>query len=146
MEFATNILNLVNSQKSVQLVDIYDDTYDTLMDLRTDEAELAIVTSNNVPHVKDILKKVEMQNYFFSVLVGNEEAPVPKPDPMPINKALEMFDYKGDRKDVVYIGDALNDVKAAHAAHVDAILIDRDDEYPDSDDYIRIKSLKELLN
>ena len=143
--FGENILRLVNSQKSVDLVDIYDDTYDTIADLRMDEAILGVVTSNNVPHVKDILRKFGMEKLFFSVFVGNFEAPVPKPDPMPINKALEMLKYQGDRSDVVYVGDSLNDVKAAHAAHVDAILLDRDNEYPDSDEYVRIKSLKDLL-
>lgn len=145
-KFAENILSLVNSQKSVDLVDIYDDTYDTICDLRMDEATLGIVTSNNARHVNDILRKFGMEKIFFEVIVGNGEAPIPKPDPMPINKAIEMLHYEGDRKDIVYVGDSLNDIKAAKAAHVEAILLDRDDEYKDSEDYIRIRSLKELLD
>lgn len=144
--FAAEILRLVNSDKSVELTDIFPDTYDTLLDLKMSEANLAIVTSNNVKHVKDILKKFDMLDMFFDVLVGNEEAPVPKPDPMPINKAIEKFNYKGDKRDIVYVGDSLNDVIAAHAAGVDAVLVDRDNEYPDSLDYFKIKSLTELLN
>lgn len=143
--FAKNILDLVNSQRSIDLTEIYDDTYDTLIDLRSDEAVLGIVTSNNVKHVKDILRKFSMESYFFTVLVGNNEAPVPKPDPMPINAAMKMLDYKGDKSDIVYVGDALNDVKAAHAAGIDAILLDREHIYPDSDDYIKIHTLSELL-
>ena len=143
--FAAEILRLVNSDKSVELTDIFPDTYDTLLDLKMSEANLAIVTSNNVKHVKDILKKFDMLDMFFDVLIGNEEAPVPKPDPMPINKAIEKFKYKGDKSDIVYVGDSMNDVIAAHAAGVDAVLLDRDNEYPDSPDYFKIKSLKELL-
>ena len=143
--FAERILALGNSQKSVDLCDIYDDTYDTIADLRMAEATLGIVTSNNAPHVRDILRKFGLENLFFEVIVGNGEAPVPKPNPMPLNKALEMLGYGGDRSDVVYVGDSLNDVKAALAAHITPILLDRDDEYPDSGDYIKIKSLRELL-
>ena len=143
--FADNIVKLVNSDKSCELTYIYYDTYNTVIDLKTDEAILGIVTSNNVKHVKDILKKYNMEDIFFDVLVGNEEAPTPKPDPMPILVALKMLNYKGDLKDVVYVGDALNDIKAAKAAHIESILLDRDNHYPDSDEYIKIHSLNELL-
>ena len=143
--FVHYIEKYVNSQESVNLTDIYDDTYDTVIDLRMDEADLGIVTSNNIPHVRDILKKFDMQKDFFKVLVGNREAPIPKPDPGPILKALEMIEYKGDKKDVCYIGDSLNDCIAAVKAGVVPILLDRDDEYKDVP-YQRIKSLKELLD
>lgn len=143
--FMKDIDKYVNSQKSVDLIEIYDDTYDTIIDLRMDEADLGIVTSNNVPHVRDVLKKFDMQKDFFSVLVGNQEAPTPKPSPEPILKALEMINYQGDKKDVCYVGDSLNDCLAAINAGITPILLDRDDEYSSSP-YIRIKSLKELLD
>ena len=56
-----------------------------------------------------------------------------------------MLKYEGDKKDVAYVGDAMNDVLAAKAAGVVPILLDRNDEFKDSPEYIRIKSLKELL-
>ena len=143
--FMKDIDKYVNSQKSVDLIEIYDDTYDPIIDLRMDEADLGIVTSNNVLHVRDVLRKFDMQKDFFTVLVGNREAPTPKPSPEPILKALEMINYKGDKKDVCYVGDSLNDCLAAINAGITPILLDRDDEYLSSP-YIRIKSLKELLD
>lgn len=143
--FMKDIDKYVNSQKSVDLIEIYDDTYDTIIDLRMDEADLGIVTSNNVLHVRDVLRKFDMQKDFFSVLVGNREAPTPKPSPEPILKALEMINYNGDKKDVCYVGDSLNDCLAAINAGITPILLDREDEYLSSP-YIRIKSLKELLD
>ena len=143
--FINYIEEYVNSKESINLTGIYNDTYDTIIDLRMDEADLGIVTSNNVPHVRDILKKFDMQKDFFKVLVGNREAPTPKPDPGPILKALEMIGYKGDKKDVCYVGDSLNDCIAAVNAGVVPILLDRDDEYKDVP-YKRIRSLKELLD
>ena len=143
--FMAQIEKYLNTTKeSIDLTDIYDDTYDTIIDLRMDEADLGIVTSNNVPHVRDILRKFDMQKDFFTVLVGNREAPNPKPSPEPILKALEMINYKGDKKDVCYVGDSLNDCIAAVNAGVVPILLDRDDEYKDAP-YLRIHSLNELL-
>ena len=143
--FMEQIEKYLNTTKeSIDLTDIYDDTYDTIIDLRMDEADLGIVTSNNVPHVRDILRKFDMQKDFFTVLVGNREAPNPKPSPEPILKALEMINYKGDKKDVCYVGDSLNDCLSAVNAGVVPILLDRDDEYKDAP-YIRIHSLNELL-
>ena len=143
--FMEDIEKYVNSQESVNLTGIYDDTYDTIIDLRMDEADLGIVTSNNVPHVRDILKKYDMQKDFFAVLVGNREAPNPKPSPEPILKALEMIGYKGDKKDVCYVGDSINDCISAVNAGIVPILLDRDGEYKDVP-YQTIKSLKELLD
>ena len=143
--FMEDIEKYVNSQESVNLTGIYDDTYDTIIDLRMLEADLGIVTSNNVPHVRDVLKKFDMQKDFFSVLVGNREAPNPKPSPEPILKALEMIGYKGDKKDVCYVGDSLNDCLSAVNAGIVPILLDRDGEYPNAP-YQTIKSLQELLD
>ena len=143
--FMEDIEKYVRSEESTRLTDIYDDTYDTIIDLRMEEADLGIVTSNNVPHVRDVLRKFDMQKDFFIVLVGNQEAPNPKPSPEPILKALEMINYKGDKKDVCYVGDSLNDCLSAINAGVVPILLDREDEYKDAP-YQRIKSLKELLD
>ena len=143
--FMAQIEKYLNTTKeSIDLTDIYDDTYDTIIDLRMDEADLGIVTSNNVPHVRDILRKFDMQKDFFTVLVGNREAPNPKPSPEPILKALEMINYKGNKKDVCYVGDSLNDCLSAVNAGVVPILLDRNDEYKDAP-YLRIHSLNELL-
>lgn len=144
VSFMKDIDKYVNSKESVDLIDIYYDTYDTIIDLRMDEATLGIVTSNNVPHVRDVLKKFDMQHDFFSVLVGNQEEKEPKPSPLPILKALELLGYQGDKNDVCYVGDSLNDCIAASNANVVPILLDRDNEYQNSP-YIRISSLQDLL-
>ena len=142
--FMKDIDKYVNSKESVNLTDIFNDTYDTIIDLRMQEADLGIVTSNNIPHVRDVLRKFDMQKDFFTVLVGNQEAPNPKPSPEPILKALEMINYHGDKKDVCYVGDSINDCLAAVNAGVTPILLDRENEYQNSP-YLVIKSLSELL-
>ena len=145
VSFMNDIGKYVNSQESVNLTEIYPDTYDTILDLKMVEADVGIVTSNNAPHVRDVLKKFDMQTGFFDVIVGNQEAPTPKPDSEPILKALEMINYKGDKKDVCYVGDSINDCISAVNAGIVPILLDRDGEYKDVP-YQTIKSLKELLD
>ena len=145
ISFMNDIEKYVNSQESVNLTEIYPDTYDTILDLKMVEADVGIVTSNNAPHVRDVLKKFDMQTGFFDVIVGNQEAPTPKPDPEPILKALEMSKYQGDKQDVCYVGDSINDCLAAVNAGIVPILLDRLDEYQDAP-YLRIKSLKDLLD
>ena len=142
--FMEQIERYVNSKESVNLTNIFDDTYDAIIDLRMLEADLGIVTSNNVPHVRDVLRKFDMQQDFFNVLVGNREAPNPKPSPEPILKALEMINYQGDKKDVCYVGDSINDCLSAKEAGIVPILLDRNNEYTNSP-YLTIKSLGELL-
>ena len=144
-EFMDYVEHYVNSQESVNLTEIYPDTYDTILDLKMAEADVGIVTSNNASHVRDVLKKFDMQTGFFDVIVGNREAPTPKPKPEPILKALELIKYHGDKKKVCYVGDSINDCLAAINAGIVPILLDRLDEYKESP-YLRIKSLKELLD
>ena len=144
-KFFKDITDYVNSKEATELTDLYPETYDTVIDLRMAEADLAVVTSNTASHVRDVLKKFEMQKDFFSVIVGNQETNKVKPDPEPIFKALEMMNYHGDLKDVCYVGDALNDCLAAVNAGVVPVLVDRHDEYRDTS-YLRIKSLAELLS
>ena len=143
--FMEDIEKYVNSQESVNLTDIYEDTYDTIIDLRMDEADLVIVTANNVTNVRDVLRKFDMQKDFFSVLVGNREAPNPKPSPEPILKALEMINYHGDKREVCYVGDSLNDCLSAVNAGIVPILLDRNHEYPNAP-YLTIHSLRDLLD
>ena len=145
ISFMNDIEKYVNSQESVNLTEIYPDTYDTILDLKMVEADVGIVTSNNAPHVRGVLKKFDMQTGFFDVIVGNQEAPTPKPDPEPILKALKMIKYQGDKQDVCYVGDSINDCLAAVNAGIVPILLDRLDEYQDAP-YLRIKSLKDLLD
>jgi len=142
--FLDLVTMFVNSKESNDLISIYDDTYDSILDLKMSEAVLGIVTSNNEKHVNDVLKKFDMDFGLFDVIVGNETEKEAKPSPKPILAALKGLRETFSHSEVVYVGDAINDCLAAENAGIDAILLDRDDEYVDSK-YERISSLKELL-
>ena len=136
----------LNGEESVSLSKEFEDTkllHDTLN--KMEDVQYGIVTSNNIPHIKDIYKYHGLDISKMSVLVGNHECQTPKPSPLPIQTALRMLNYKGNLSDVVYIGDALNDAISAREAGVVPVLLDRENIYPEGD-YIIIHSLKELFD
>ena len=142
-EFIKKIDELVNSKRSVEYTECFDDTMEFMSSIRNSGVQAGIVTSNNIVHVKDVLEYFSIPTDTFNVYVGNKETDKVKPDPGPIQLAIEFAGYEGELKDVVYVGDALNDVKAAKNAGITAILLDRRNEYPDGD-YIKISSLNEI--
>ena len=123
----------------------YEETYEFVDYVRKNHIRTGIVTSNRTHHVKEVLDVMKIPVDTFDIYVGNKEYTRFKPHPDPILTALDVGKYQGDLSNVAYIGDAMNDALSAIAAGVDAIIIDRNDEYPDSDKYTRIHNLMELF-
>ena len=140
--FIKDIDDLVHSQKVVDMTEIYSETAEILKFLKANKKIVGIVTSNSKKHVIDVLNKFGLTSY-FDVIVGNKEAPNPKPSPEPILKALELLGRHNKEK-VVYIGDALNDAIAATNAGVTPILLDRLDEFSEYKQYKIINNLKKI--
>lgn len=140
--FIKDIDDLVHSQKVVDMTKIYSETAEILKFLKANKKIVGIVTSNSKKHVIDILNKFGLSSY-FDVIVGNKEAPNPKPSPEPILKALELLGEHNKEK-VVYIGDALNDAIAATNAGVTPILLDRLNEFSEYKQYRIINNLKKI--
>lgn len=142
--FIDTIESTLASDRSVELTTFYPETEQFLTHMRENHIPCGVVTSNNSAHVKVILDYLKVPHETFQVYVGNRETPKHKPEPDPILTALKMAGYEGDLKDVVYVGDGLNDMLCAKRAGVEAILIDRKNEHPDGE-YKKIKSLMELI-
>ena len=140
--FIKDIDDLVHSQKVVDMTDIYSETAEILKFLKANKKIVGIVTSNSKKHVIDVLNKFGLTSY-FDVIVGNREAPNPKPSPEPILKALELLGEVNKEK-VVYIGDALNDAIAATNAGVTPVLLDRLNEFSEYKQYRIINNLKKI--
>ena len=144
-DFVKIINKYLNGEESCRLVKPYHDTFMFHQYVKDHDIKMGVVTSNNIPHVKDIYRIQGIDNSHFVVFVGNQEAQTPKPDPLSINVALKMINYQGDRKDVVYVGDSTNDCLAALNAGIDTYLLDRDNIYQDQP-YKIIHSLMELFD
>ena len=104
-----------------------------------------VVTGNAEKQVQLVFNNLGLDN-FYDVLISGDRINKQKPDPEGIFKALTALKYQGELKDVAYIGDSYNDFLAASKAGVTPILIDRFNEFPPSDKYIRITTLEKLIN
>ncbi|UCD18464.1 MAG: HAD-IA family hydrolase, partial [Candidatus Zixiibacteriota bacterium] len=62
---------------------------------------------------------------FFDAVTVSGEVGIKKPDPLIFSQALRQTGLQPD--EVAYVGDTLNDVRAARAAGLHPILIRRDD-------------------
>lgn len=144
-DFLDGIEESLDSEEALHRNYPYEDSYEFFNYLKRHHVYAGIVTSNKIPHVTAVLEKLNIPLDIFDIYIGNRECEYYKPHPDPILKALEKANYQGDLSRVVYVGDGLNDTISANEAGVDAVLIDRVDAFPDSDKYIRIKSLMELF-
>ena len=143
--FIDRINYYLNSHKAVELTELFEDTIPLIRFLQDNRISCGIVTSNNIPHVKEVLDFFHLPHELFMVYTGNQETDEFKPSPKPILKALKIANYKGKKSNVAYIGDGLNDMLSAKNAGVEGILIDRVNAFEDSADYIRISSLMDLF-
>lgn len=139
--FVDNINRLLDAEEVLKLTKAYDDTLSSLLKLKARGATLGIVTSNNVKHVKEVLSFLNIDEKLFSIIIGNQETKKHKPNPDPIYKAIELLGISKDG--VCYVGDALDDKKAAVNAGVTPVLLDRANHYEDEEGIV-ITSLSEL--
>ena len=122
----------------------FSDTIPFVNYIKEHNIKCGIVTGNVKTHVDMVLDNLGL-NDFASFMITSYDLKKQKPDPEGILLSLEMANYKGDKKDVCYVGDAYNDFLAAKAAGVTPVMIDRHNEYKESDEYIVIKDLMELF-
>ena len=88
--------------------------------------KLALVSNfDHPPHVHSVLSTLGLTPYFGSVVISAEVG-VKKPDPRIFDAALEQTGLKPE--EVIYVGDTEDDTKAARAAGMVPILIQRDTE------------------
>ena len=145
LEFVDIIHDSLDHEESINSNHPYPETYKLMSYLKNNHIQAGIVTSNKDSHVKDVFKKMNIPLDTFALYLGSGQCKLIKPNPAPILMAIDLLNYKGDYKNIVYVGDGMNDTLAANNAGVDAVLIDRIDAFPDSDKYIRIHSLMELF-
>lgn len=142
--FIDTINESVDSEESINMTELFDETTEFISYVRENDIRIGIVTSNNANHVKDILNHFDIPIETFSIIVGNVEAPIPKPNPMPIQVALKMANYDGNLDEVIYVGDSHNDCLSAINSHIDYYLLDRHGN--SKEPYKKIKSLMDLFN
>ena len=88
--------------------------------------KLALVSNfDHPPHVRSVLSEFGLTHFFDSVVISGDVG-VKKPDPRIFDLALDQTGLKPE--EVIYVGDTEDDVKAARAANIVPILIQRKNE------------------
>jgi len=96
---------------NVDKIRIYPETKDTLEKLIM--YKKGIITNTPKDSAIKILKKLEIEYYFGSVLTSDDVS-MSKPDPEIVLKSCKLLDV--EQKDVVLVGDTESDVRAGRAA------------------------------
>lgn len=99
-----------NLQKHSRL---YDDVQTVLARLNEANVRLAIVTNKPYGFTVPLLEGFKLRHY-FSVVLGGDSLSAMKPDPLPLQHLLQLWDLKGD--ELMMVGDSRNDILSAKAA------------------------------
>lgn len=119
----------------------YPDTFLALNDLQVQKIPKGVL-ANWTQTLNDVLEGVHLTSY-FDLIHSSHHLGIEKPNPEIFIKALKTIMKKFDT--IYYVGDDYElDVVPARDAGLIPILIDRNNQYPDSVDCIRIKKLTDL--
>lgn len=142
-QFARIVYDELKKEDALKKSILFEDTKDTLIKIKNSGAKIAICTMNQKDHVLRLLKYLDLDFEMFDAIVCHNDTKKQKPHPAPIKCALKKLELKPS-EDVVYIGDAINDIKAGKRAHISTILVERFSEYKNYKDN-KIVSLNELI-
>jgi pyrophosphatase PpaX len=118
-------------------VELYPDALTVLEGLKERGKQMALITTSLRTNVLHILEGYDMLHY-FDVIIANEDTERHKPDPEPLEKALQ--ELGGTKERAVMIGDSDKDLGAGLNAGIDTILF-----YPqEHEKFHKLDKLKEL--
>ena len=110
------------TRKRMELLGLYPGVKKTLAQINKSGLPMAIVTSSRADKIRPTLKRHKIDHY-FQVIVDMEMVTQRKPDPEPVNKALELLRIaEKDKKKVIMVGDSPKDILASRAAGVTSVL------------------------
>jgi putative hydrolase of the HAD superfamily len=108
---------------------VYPETRDVLAGLRKRDLKVGLI-SNATDLARRVMARLDLEGYFDFVVIS-EEVGVRKPSREIFDIALRKAGTRPSR--AIYIGDKLSvDVVGATQAGLNAILVDRNDTYPDA--------------
>jgi phosphoglycolate phosphatase len=122
------ITQALDEKPSIDEVEAFADTFSTLEALQKAGKRLLIVSGNCTSHILKVLDRFGARKYFAEV-IGNDGRFKPKPAGDMIVYACSLIPTI-PLKDIVYVGDSLQDPLTAHNGEVDGLLLERHGEYP----------------
>lgn len=131
-----------------ELIDVFPGIRELLQELKARDYKTGLVTSRLRQTTMQGLEKYELASY-FDVIITADDTSKHKPDPEPINIALERL--KSAPEQSMMLGDTMFDIRCAKNAGVDSVLVgwalavsDEDKNGPDAPNYM-IENAEDLL-
>ncbi len=116
-----------------------------LQRLHDDGRQLAILTRNTMPVVRQTLETCRLDHFFPLEHILDRDACIPKPSPDGIERLLEF--WRADATDTVMVGDYLYDLEAGKGAGVATVHLDtRGDVDWSAYTDIRVETLGQILD
>ena len=97
----------------------YVGVFDTLSKLQLMGVRLGLCTNKPEKYARELLKRLELIDFFRDSFIGSDTVGVAKPDPKPLLEAIYRLDKEPE--DVFFVGDTNTDADAAKNANVDFI-------------------------
>ena len=97
----------------------YDGVFDTLSKLQLMGVRLGLCTNKPEKYARELLKRLELIDFFRDSFIGSDTVGVAKPDPKPLLEAI--YRLEKEPEDVFFVGDTNTDADAAKNAKVDFI-------------------------
>ncbi len=120
IEEGASIYRGYHYENFIELISVFPGILELIKELNTRGYKTGIVTSR-LRHTTEIgLKKYDMEQY-FNVIVTCDDTDKHKPDPEPVNIALERLGSKPE--EAIMIGDSMFDILCAKNAGVRAALV-----------------------
>lgn len=145
-----NLFSALRSTEDDFLKKIYDGSIDTVEKLYNQGLKIGILSSTNNEFLLRSLNRLNFPVGSFILIQGSDDSTVHKPDPLVFLPALEKLkNYEIEKRDIVYIGDSLDDLEAATGAGVDFIAVTTGlythDDFQKKGAKIIIKNIREVL-
>ena len=120
---------------------IFPETKEVLTELKEKEYKLGII-SNFDSRVYDVMNNLEIHEYFDSFVISSEAGHA-KPNPNIFHIALK--DIESDPLECMHIGDNIyNDFHGARSLGIQALVLDRENDYESIGDQHKITNLEEI--
>lgn len=149
VEEGAQIYRSFHHDNFIDLIDLFPGILELLAELKARGYKTGIVTSRLRNTTKIGLKKYDMEQY-FDTIVTCDDTDKHKPDPEPVNIALERLGSKPE--EAIMIGDSMFDILCAKNAGVKAALVSwalavsEEDKYGENAPNYIIEKAEDLLD
>lgn len=146
-----NIHKAIVSVRDDFLKKIHVGAIDILKTLLSHSMEVGVVSASNKEHLYEDLSRLGFPHEHFFIIQGSDEVGAHKPDPEVFLPTLNILHKKGIGKEhIVYVGDSMDDLHAAHGAGINFIAITtglyNTEEFKKAGAKTILKDINELLD